>query len=32
VVYRGVDMFEFDGERVALKDAFRKERSTPIGG
>lgn len=32
VVYRGVDVFEFVGDRIALKDAFRKERSTPIGG
>lgn len=29
--YRGVDLFEFSGERIALKDAFRKERSEPIG-
>ena len=32
VVYRGVDVFRFDGDRIALKDAYRKERSTPIGG
>jgi hypothetical protein len=29
--YRGVDLFEFSGDRIALKDAFRKERSVPIG-
>lgn len=29
--YRGVDLFEFDGDRIFLKDAFRKERSQPIG-
>lgn len=29
--YRGVDLFRFEGEHIALKDAFRKERSTPIG-
>ena len=29
--YRGVDLFEFDGDRISLKDAFRKERSQPIG-
>jgi uncharacterized protein (TIGR02246 family) len=32
VRYRGVDVFEFVGDRIRLKDAFRKERSTPIGG
>jgi ketosteroid isomerase-like protein len=31
VVYRGVDVFEFVGDRVRLKDAFRKERSAPVG-
>ena len=25
--YRGVDIFEFVGDRIALKDAFRKERA-----
>ena len=29
--YRGVDLFRFEGAHIALKDAFRKERSTPIG-
>lgn len=29
--YRGVDLFRFEGEHIALKDAFRKERSAPIG-
>lgn len=32
IVYRGVDVFEFEGDRIRLKDAFRKERSTPVGG
>ena len=30
--YRGVDVFEFDGDLIAVKDAYRKERSRPIGG
>ena len=30
--YRGVDLFTFDGDLIALKDAYRKERSKPIGG
>jgi ketosteroid isomerase-like protein len=30
--YRGVDLFTFDGDRIVLKDAYRKERSRPIGG
>lgn len=30
--YRGVDLFEFEGDLIALKDAYRKERSRPIGG
>jgi hypothetical protein len=30
--YRGVDLFVFDGDRIVLKDAYRKERSRPIGG
>lgn len=29
--YRGVDLFAFIGDRIAVKDAFRKERSRPIG-
>ena len=32
MTYRGVDLFVFDGELIALKDAYRKERSAPIGG
>jgi ketosteroid isomerase-like protein len=32
MTYRGVDLFEFDGELITVKDAYRKERSTPIGG
>ena len=32
ISYRGVDIFEFEGDRIALKDAYRKERSTPVGG
>ena len=31
VTYRGVDLFEFEGDLISLKDAFRKERSMPIG-
>lgn len=30
--YRGVDLFVFDGDWIVLKDAYRKERSRPIGG
>lgn len=29
--YRGVDLFRFEDGRIARKDAFRKERSAPIG-
>lgn len=29
--YRGVDLFEFVGDRILVKDAFRKERSSPVG-
>jgi ketosteroid isomerase-like protein len=32
MTYRGVDLFEFDGELITVKDAYRKERSKPIGG
>ena len=32
MVYRGVDLFVFEGDRIAVKDAYRKERSSPIGG
>ena len=31
VAYRGVDVFEFVGDHIRLKDAFRKERSAPVG-
>jgi ketosteroid isomerase-like protein len=31
-VYRGVDVFEFEGDRIRLKDAFRKERAKAVGG
>jgi ketosteroid isomerase-like protein len=30
--YRGVDILEFDGDKIRLKDAFRKARTAPIGG
>ena len=29
--YRGVDLFVFEGDHIAVKDAYRKERSHPIG-
>jgi ketosteroid isomerase-like protein len=32
MTYRGVDLFVFEGDRIAAKDAYRKERSRPIGG
>ena len=32
ITYRGVDLFEFEGDQIRLKDAYRKERSAPIGG
>jgi len=32
MTYRGVDLFVFDGDRIAVKDAYRKERSQPVGG
>jgi ketosteroid isomerase-like protein len=32
MTYRGVDLFVFEGDRIAVKDAYRKERSVPIGG
>jgi ketosteroid isomerase-like protein len=32
VSYRGVDIFEFDGDRIRLKDAFKKERIAPERG
>jgi uncharacterized protein (TIGR02246 family) len=32
VKYRGVDVLEFSGDRIRVKDAYRKERSAPIGG
>ncbi len=31
VRYRGVDIFRFAGDLIASKDAYRKERSAPIG-
>ncbi|HYI21092.1 MAG TPA: hypothetical protein VEX62_00520 [Candidatus Limnocylindrales bacterium] len=31
VRYRGVDVFEFVGDLIRLKDAYRKERAAPIG-
>ncbi len=31
ITYRGVDLFDFDGDLISLKDAYRKERSRPIG-
>jgi ketosteroid isomerase-like protein len=31
ITYRGVDLFEFEGDLIALKNAYRKERSDPIG-
>ena len=31
ISYRGVDVFEFVGDLISLKDAYRKERSRPIG-
>lgn len=31
ITYRGVDLFEFKGDLISLKDAYRKERSTPVG-
>ena len=30
--YRGVDLFELDDDLIRIKDAYRKERSHPIGG
>lgn len=32
MTYRGVDLFEFEGDLISVKDAYRKERSLPIGG
>jgi len=32
MTYRGVDLFVFEGDLIAVKDAYRKERSRPIGG
>ena len=32
MTYRGVDLFVFEDDLIAVKDAYRKERSTPIGG
>jgi len=30
--YRGVDLFELEGDLISVKDAYRKERSRPVGG
>jgi ketosteroid isomerase-like protein len=30
--YRGVDILEFEGDKIRVKDAFRKARTAPIGG
>jgi len=32
ITYQGVDVFEFEADLIAVKDAYRKERSRPIGG
>jgi ketosteroid isomerase-like protein len=32
MAYRGVDIFLFEGDLIVVKDAYRKERSAPIGG
>ena len=32
MTYRGVDLFVFEGDLIAVKNAYRKERSRPIGG
>jgi hypothetical protein len=32
VTYRGVDLLEFEGDLIRIKDAYRKERSSPVGG
>lgn len=32
MTYRGVDLFVFEDDLIAVKDAYRKERSAPIGG
>jgi len=29
-VYRGCDLFSFEGDLVRTKDAFRKERARPL--
>ncbi len=31
IVYRGVDLLDFAGDLIRVKDAFRKERSAAIG-
>jgi SnoaL-like domain len=31
ITYRGVDIFEFAGDRIRLKDAFRKGRAMATG-
>ncbi|MGH7447145.1 MAG: nuclear transport factor 2 family protein [Longimicrobiales bacterium] len=30
ITYRGCDVFEFAGDRIRMKDAFRKERAAPL--
>jgi ketosteroid isomerase-like protein len=32
MTYRGVDLFDFEGDLISIKDAYRKERASPIGG
>jgi ketosteroid isomerase-like protein len=32
MTYRGVDLFELEGDLISVKDAYRKERARPIGG
>jgi len=32
MTYRGVDLFVLEGDSIAVKDAYRKQRSAPIGG
>jgi hypothetical protein len=32
MTYRGVDFFEFEADLISVNDAYRKERSPPIGG
>lgn len=32
ITYRGVDVLDFVGDRIRVKDAYRKERAAAIGG